>query len=189
MSTFLTKRDQDTASKYLHFCKKFGVPPMQNYEELIARGTKEVRREFYPKSPDRSVAIAIYKERCQDFNIPVAEHLDKKTTGDIWDYILRDTDKVVGDEFNDKLAEVKDFLLRSKIRIAIQTLYDEGIYIKKHQADALFNCENDNDKIQEAYKELGGQQPRLALVEMSSYLFDEEEYQEEEEVAYDEEDF
>ena len=181
MSTFLTKQEQNVAEKYLQFCERFGVLPMNNYEELITKYNKHAKDLPIEELSDHEEAIVIYKKRCNDFNIPISENLDKKTTGEIWDYILRDTDKVIYDEFGIELVKIKDVVLRAKIKVAIQALYDEGIYVKKEQTAALFACENNNEEIQEKYENLGGKEKLLALSETSSYLFEDDEYEEEEE--------
>lgn len=185
MSIFLTKQEQNVAEKYLQFCERFGVEPMKNYEELIAKGTRLAMPELHTDTSNREEVIAIYKHRCKDFGLPVSEYLERKSIGDIWDYILRDTEMVINNEFNSEFAKINDVILRKKIKVAIQMLYDENIYVKKEQTTALFACENDNDEIQEEYEKLGGKEKLLALSETSSYSCEEEE----EEANDDEEDF
>ena len=185
MSTFLTKQEQNVAEKYLQFCESFSVEPMKNYEELIAKGTQQATPELHTDTSNREEVIAIYKHRCKDFGLPVSERLEKKSIGEIWDYILRDTEIVINNEFNSEFAKINDVILRKKIKVAIQMLYDENIYVKKEQTTALFSCKNDNDEIQKEYEKLGGKEKLLALSETSSYSCEEEE----EEVNDDEEDF
>ena len=186
MSIFLTQREQKVAEKYLRFCESFGIEPMENYEKLIAKGTRFEMPAPHADASNREEAIAIYRHRCKDFGLSVSEHLDRKSIGEIWDYILRDTDIVINNEFNSELAKINDITLRRKIKIAIQMLYDESIYVKKQQTTALFACRNDNEEIQEEYEKLGGKEKLLTLFETPSYSYDEEE---EEEVDEDEEDF
>lgn len=185
MSTFLTKQEQNVAAKYLQFCESFGVEPMKNYEELIAKDARQVTPELHTDASNREEVIAIYKHRCKDFGSPVFEYLERKSVGEIWDYILRDTETVINNEFNSEFAKINDIILRKKIKVAIQMLYDESVYVKKEQTTALFACENNNDEIQEEYEKLGGKEKLLALSETSSYSCEEEE----EEVNDDEEDF
>lgn len=187
MSTFLTKQEQNVAEKYLQFCESFGIPPMSQYKKLIAYGMKQIEPEAYPHSENREETIAIYKEQCRKFGIPFCQRLNEKSTSRIWDYILRDANIEVNKEFNEELAKIKDIILRGKIKVALQVLYDERIYVKKEQTTALFACENDNKEIQKEYENLGGKERLLALSEISSYIFDEED--EEEEVNENEEDF
>lgn len=191
MSTFLTKQEQKIADKYLQFCDDFGVLPLNGYEEIIAKGMRKMDKQIYPRTSNREEAIAIYKQRCKDFNLPVSQYLERRSVGEIWDYILRDTEIIISKEFSNEFAKISDLILRKKIKVAIQALYDEEIYVKKEQTKDLFACENDNEEIQEEYEKLGGKEKLIALSETSSYLFDDEmnEEYEEEEVNDDEEDF
>lgn len=187
MSTFLTQLEQYTAGKYLKFCENFGIEPMENYEEVIAKGSCQEAPAPHPDTLNRKKTIAFYKQRCKDFGVPVSYRLAKKSIGEIWDYILRDTDTAINNEFNSEFAKINDLILRRKIKVALQMLYDEGIYVKKEQTARLFACENNNEEIQQEYEKLGGKEELLALSETSSYSYAEEE--EEEEVDEDEEDF
>ena len=183
MSTFLTKQEQNVAEKYLQFCKSFGISPVENYEEIITKNTIKTSAEDANAS-ERDEVVEIYKNQCEALGTQIAYNLDEKPTCEIWNLILRDADLAINKEFNKEFAKIKDIILRKKIKIALQALYDEKIYVKKEQTKWLFACENDNEEIQEEYEKLGGSGKLLALSETSSYL-----YEEEEEVEDDEEDF
>lgn len=188
MSTILKKEEKIIAEKYLDFCKSFGILPTKNYKELIAQEKKKTGL-YHKDSENRREVLALYKKQCEKFNIPYSSFIDEKSTGEIWDYVFRDIENAIQKEFGKEFLKINDIILRKKIKIALETLYDEGIYVKKEQTPALFACENDNDEIQEEYEKLGGKEKLLALSETSSYFYDEEENEKEEEVPEDEEDF
>lgn len=169
--------------KYLDFCESLGISPVENYEEIITKNTIKTKIEDIDTS-ERDEVVEIYKNQCEALGTQIAYDLDECPVCKIWNLILRDADLAINKEFNEEFAKIKDIILRKKIKVALQALYDEKIYVKKEQTKWLFACENDNEEIQEEYEKLGGSGKLLALSETSSYLYEEEEEEED-----DEEDF
>lgn len=190
MSKFLVRQQNEITEKYLQFCERFGVEPLPNYKKNIEDSVWQVPRKRYQNpNADRKEALAIYLKRCSDFNVPIQNNIDEASTGDLWRYIIRDTDVVINAEFSKEFEKITDISLKHKIIGVIQTLYDEGLYVKKAQTTNLFACSNNDELIYKEYEKLGGKEKLLALDDIDYTIdgeeCDEEEYKEEEEERED----
>lgn len=179
MSKFLVRQQEVITEKYLQFCERFGVEPLPNYKKNIEDFVWQTpQKRCQNPNADRKEAFSIYMRRCDDFNIPIQSNIDEASTGDIWHYIIRDTDIVINAEFSNEFEKITDLDLKHKIIGVIQTLYDEGLYVKKTQTTNLFACSNNDELIYKEYEKLGGKEKLLALDDVD-YTIDEEEWEEE----------
>ena len=111
----------------------------------------------------REEALAIYFKTVAALGTKLDKKVEKRTTGELWDLILRDTNGAIVKEFGDSFKTISNLIARRKIKGAIELLYDEGIFVKKAETTALFACRNDNSAIEAEYRKLGGTQKLLVL--------------------------
>jgi hypothetical protein len=116
----------------------------------------------------REEALAIYLKTVAALGTKINKKVKKRTTGELWDLILRDTDKAIAKEFGDSFKTIPNLLARRKIKSAVELLYDEGIFVKKEQTTALFACGDDNTAIEREYRKLGGTQKLLVLKDIDT---------------------
>jgi hypothetical protein len=116
----------------------------------------------------REEALAVYLKTVAALNTKIDKKVEKRTTGELWNLILRDTNNIILKEFGDSFKTIPDLLARRKIKGAVELLYDEGIYVKKEQTTALFACKNDNAAITAEYRRLGGTQKLLVLKDIDT---------------------
>ena len=199
----LTYEEGKIVESYLKFCKDFGLSPTKDYEDKIVNYSRQ-KRNIITTDSIKQEAIEIYTKRCKDLGFNLCQNINSKTAAQIWDYIIRDTNIAVEKEFNDELAKIENKYFRRKVRIVLDTLYDEEIYVTRKETETLFNKAKELSKLkiddsnfdemrrliqasfEAEYHRLGGGEERLlALSEMAS--FDEE--IEEEEGKENEEDY
>ena len=204
MSKFvLTYEEGKVAESYLKFCKDFGLSPTKDYEDKIANYSR-IKRNKIDMNDLKQEAINIYTKRCNDLGFNVCQNIHTKTTSQIWDYIIRDTNIAVEKEFNEEFSKIENIYFRKKARIVIDALYDEEIYVTKKETKTLFNKAKELSKLkiddsnfdemrrliqaafEAEYHKLGGGEERLlALSEMASFDEIEEEEEEEDEENYE----
>lgn len=117
----------------------------------------------YYQTDNREEALAIYQKTVIALGTKMDKNVQKRTTGELWNLILRDTNGAIMKEFGDSFKTIPDLLARRKIKGAIELLYDEGIFVKKAETTALFACRNDNAAIEAEYRKLGGTEKLLVL--------------------------
>ncbi len=117
----------------------------------------------YYQTNSREEALAIYRKTVAALGTKLDKKVEKRTTGELWNLILRDTNGAIAKEFGDSFKTIPDLLARRKIKGAVELLYDEGIFVKKAKTTALFACGNDNAAIEAEYRKLGGTQKLLVL--------------------------
>lgn len=108
-------------------------------------------------------ALAIYLKTVAALGTKLDKKVNKRSTGELWNLILRDTNGAIVKEFGDSFKTIPDLLARRKIKGTVELLYDEGIFVKKEKTTALFACGNDNSAIEAEYRKLGGTQKLLVL--------------------------
>lgn len=119
--------------------------------------------ENYYEPDSHEEALAIYLKTVAALGTKMDKNVQNRTTGELWNLILRDTDKAIAKEFGDSFKTIPDLIASHKIKGAIELLYDEGIFVKKAETTALFACGNDNSAIEAEYRKLGGTQKLLVL--------------------------
>lgn len=113
-------------------------------------------------------ALAVYLKTVEALGTKLDKKVEKRTTGELWDLILRDTNGAIAKEFGDSFKTISDLIARRKIKGTVELLYDEGIFVKKEQTTALFACGNDNAAIEREYRKLCGTQKLLVLKDIDS---------------------
>jgi hypothetical protein len=108
-------------------------------------------------------AVGIYLHNCKVLGYEPDKHLDRRTVGKIWDFIIRDLDLEIKKEFGDELKKIGDKTLQAKIKGALGALYDDQIFVRRDEARGLFACCNDNAAIEAEYRKLGGTEKLLVL--------------------------
>lgn len=112
---------------------------------------------------ERQESIGIYLYNCKVLGYEPDKHLDRRTVGKIWDLIIRDLDLEIKKEFGDELKKIGDKTHRAKIKGALETLYDDQIFVHRDEARELLACRNDNAAIEAEYRKLGGTEKLLVL--------------------------
>lgn len=132
-------------------------------------------------------ALVIYQRQRLALGAKVDKQIKTRTTGEIWNLILRDANTAIAKEFDNEFKKIENLVARRKIKSTIETLYDEGIYCNANEAATLLACNDDNTSIEREYKALGGKQKLLVLKDIDRAIEESDDEFEDDEVIDDDE--
>lgn len=143
-------------TEYLAWCKEFGIDPAPDWEKLIEEKYESSTIEpKYAMTEDRYDVLRFYKETCAYFKIKPRTDIKTYATQHIRSYVMRLIDNILKRRFASRLKTIKDPILRKKIFLTLQVLYDQGEYVIPGQTGDLFAAASD-EQIRSAFYNLGG---------------------------------